>query len=122
MKTVSAFLHDFHPGIQLLRDIRTPHLEDYKRKRFAGEIADTKTKEEIKRELTLRKELENRTTKAPEDNGRFGWLGRWPVQVKVSQTTINYGLQCIQTFLQWAIKQNYLFSNPTAAVERFRLP
>ena len=122
LKTLSAFLHDFHSGVQLLRDIRTLHLEDYKRKRFAGEIADTKTEEEIKRELTLRKELENRKTKTPEDNGRFGWLGRWPVHIKVSQRTINYELQCIQTFLQWAIKQNYLFSNPAPAVERFRLP
>ena len=42
--------------------------------------------------------------------------------LKVSQKTINYELQCIQTFLQWAIKQNYLFSNPAPAVERFRLP
>lgn len=122
LKTLSTFFRDFHAGIQLLRDIRTVHLEDYKRRRFAGEIADTKTAEEIKRDLTLRKELENRTEKTPEDNGRFGWLGHWPVHANVSQKTINYELRCILTFLQWAIKQNYLFSNPASAVERFRLP
>jgi integrase len=122
LKTLNTFVRDFHPGIQLLRDIRTHHLEDYKRKRFAGEIADTKSEEEIERELTLRKELESRTTKTPEDNGRFGWLGRWSVHTQVTQKTINYELQCIHTFLQWAIKQNYLFSNPAVAVEKFRLP
>ena len=30
LKTLNTFLHDFHPGIQLLRDIQTLHLEDYK--------------------------------------------------------------------------------------------
>ncbi len=70
----------------------------------------------------MRKELESRTKKTPEDNGRFGWLGRWQLHQKVTQRTINYELQCIHTFLQWAIKQNYLFSNPATAVEKFRLP
>ncbi len=27
--------------------------------------------------------------------------------------TINYEIQCLQTFFHWAIRQNYLFTNPT---------
>src|SRR5262245_56059058 len=122
LKTFTTFFRCFRPAIQLLRDVHTPHIEDYKRRRRAGEIIESKSDEEISRERNLRQELKNRKTKTPKDNGRSGWLGRWQLHQTVTPRTINYELQCIQTFLQWAIKQNYLFSNPAAAVERFRLP
>jgi integrase len=77
----------------------------------------------LEQERRLRQELELRHRSGQTiDKGKYGWLGRWPIQPKVAQKTINYELQCLQTFLQWAIRQNYLFSNPASAIEHFRIP
>src|SRR5262245_31937131 len=46
LKTFTTFFRNFRPATQLLRDVRTAHIEDYKRRRLAGEIIETKTDEE----------------------------------------------------------------------------
>ena len=122
LRTQCAFFRKFHPRIGFLKDIKPAHIEDYKRKRFAGEVADVDTEKDARREAQLREELEsNPKSGSPQANAKYGWLGRKKLQQKVTQKTINYELQCLHTFLQWAIKQNYLFANPATPVERFRL-
>jgi integrase len=49
-------------------------------------------------------------------------LGRHGIRVRVSPRTINYELRVLFTFFQWAVRRNYLFLNPAATVERFRIP
>jgi integrase/recombinase XerC len=122
LRTQCAFFQKFHPRIVSLKDIKPSHIEDYKRKRFAGEIAETESEEEAKREEQLRRELESMPKSgSPQANAKYGWLGRKKLHQRVTQKTIKYELQCLHTFFQWAIKQNYLFTNPTTPVERFRL-
>jgi integrase len=116
------FFHSFHPRLRLLKDVKSVHIEDYKRRRFAGEIVHEESEEERTREEALRKELrENPRSASPQANAKYGWLGRKRLQQKVTQKTINYEIQCLHTFLHWAIRQNYLFSNPATSVERFRV-
>jgi hypothetical protein len=122
LETQLLFFHDFHPRLRLLKDVKSVHIEDYKPKRFAGEIVHQDSEEEKYWEECLRKELkENPRSGSPQANAKYGWLGRKRLHQKVTQKTINYEIQCLQTFLHWAIRQNYLFSNPATRVERFRV-
>ena len=118
-----CFLQTYHPDIERLRDIKPLHVEDYKRRRSAGEISEQKTAPDEAREQQLRSELarnpKRRTMKA---NAKYGWLGRHTVHSRVSVRTINYELRCLFTFFRWAIKQNFLFVNPVANIEKFRVP
>ena len=106
-----------------MREIKALHVEDYKRRRSAGEISEQKTAADEAREQQLRSELarnpKRRTMKA---NAQYGWLGRHAVHSCVSARTINYELRCLFTFFRWAIKQNLLFVNPVANIEKFRVP
>ena len=44
------------------------------------------------------------------------------VHSRVSAGTVNYELRCLFTFFRWSIKQNHLFANPVAGIEKFRIP
>src|SRR5439155_19091770 len=93
---VRCFLHVRHPEILQLRQIKLAHLEDYKGRRSAGEIADVKTPEDERRESELRAELAQRTGRAtPQANARYGWLGRHGVKAQVTPRTVNYELVCL---------------------------
>ena len=118
-----CFLQTYHPDVERLRDIKPLHIEDYKRRRSAGEISEEKTATDEAREQQLRSELarnpKRRTMKA---NAKYGWLGRHAVHSRVSVRTINYELRCLFTFFRWATKQNHLFVNPATNIEKFRVP
>ena len=118
-----CFLNVFHPEIQRLRDIKLQHIEHYKRRRTTGQITEAKTSEDAAREHQLRVELEHDPKRETmQANAKYGWLGRHQVHPHVSRRTINYELQCLYTFFRWAVKRNYLFVNPAAHVEKFRIP
>ncbi len=119
----TCFLQKFHPSIERLRDIKPQHVEDYKRRRSGGEIVEEKTAEDLEREARLRSELaRNPTRPTMEANAKYGWLGRRSVHSQVSARTVNYELRCLFTFFRWCIKQNHLFANPAANIEKFRIP
>ncbi|MGB6993827.1 MAG: tyrosine-type recombinase/integrase [Thermoanaerobaculia bacterium] len=118
-----AFLAQFHPGAGLLRDLKPLHLEDFKRRRLAGEIQESPAREALERDEELRSELDAKPqTKTPKANAKYGVLGGKRLQKTVTKRTINYELQCLSTFFQWAIRQNHLFTNPAEGIERFRIP
>ena len=52
-----CFLQTNHPDVERLRDIKPLHIEDYKRRRSAGEISEQKTVADEGREQQLRSEL-----------------------------------------------------------------
>jgi site-specific recombinase XerD len=117
-----CFLVKYFPDITLLRQLRPMHLEEYKRRRSEGEITQDKTTEEKNREQALRLLATGRRKEGtPKERAKFGWLGHRGIQRKVSPRTINYELRTLGTFFLWSIKRNYLFLNPAAPVERFRL-
>ena len=73
----TCFLQKFHPSIERLREVKPQHVEDYKRRRNAGEIAEEKTAEDRERETRLRSELaRNPTRPTMEANAKYGCLGR----------------------------------------------
>ncbi len=116
-----CFIPQFHPGLDLLRDVKPLHLEEYKRERFEGSI--TEDVDELEREGALRRELEETPkTGSPQANAKYGWLGRKKLSAKVTKRTINYELQTLGGFFRWCIKHNLLFLNPAETVELFRLP
>jgi len=118
-----CFLIQACPEIQTLRQLRPLHIEEFKRQRAEGAISESATEDELKREQALRSRVGQVETKgAPKRRAQFGWLGRHGVRSKVSPRTINYELRALFTFFQWAIKRNYLFLNPAASIERFRVP
>ena len=122
MRTFTVFLGEFHPVINRLRDIKVSHLEAYKQRRFAGEVRESDSAGDRRRDERLREELiEAPMSGSPQANARYGWLGRKRLHPQVTERTINYELQCLHTFFRWAIKRNHLFSNPASEVERFRL-
>jgi hypothetical protein len=94
LQTQLLFFHNFHPRLRLLKDVKAVHIEDYKRRRFAGEIVHQESEEERTREEGLRKELrENPRSGSPQANAKYGWLGRKRLHQKVTQKTINYEIQ-----------------------------
>src|SRR5258708_446564 len=112
----------YFPDITSLRQLRPMHLEEYKRRRAEGEITQSKTTEEMNREQALRLRATGRRKEGtPKERAKFGWLGHRGIKAHVSPRTINYELRTLGTFFLWAIKRNYLFLNPAAPVERFRL-
>jgi integrase/recombinase XerD len=119
----NCFLANFHPDLKVLREIRPSHVEEYKTRRFEGEIEETKTEEEIAREEALRASMTSRTPNTtPQNNAKYGWLGRHGLRRKVVPRTVNYELRVLFTFFRWCIKKNYLFINPASQIERFRVP
>jgi hypothetical protein len=55
----------------------TAHIEDFKRKRLAGEILQLESEEERSREERLRRDLqESPKSGRPQANAKYGWLGR----------------------------------------------
>src|SRR6266545_4071560 len=72
-----CFLARWYPEVQRVRQLRPSHLEEYKRRRIEGGIVEPPTDAELQRERALRVELAaSRKVSAPQDNARFGWLGR----------------------------------------------
>lgn len=120
---VNCFMDRMHSEHMRLRDVRPAHIEEFKRLRSEGRITDQPTDRERQREQALRLDLNagHVRTKAS-DNAKFGWLGRHGLRVNVTPRTVNYELRVLFTFFHWATKRNYLFLNPSAPVERFRLP
>jgi integrase/recombinase XerC len=119
----NCFLANFHPDLKVLREIRPSHVEEYKTRRFEGEIEERKTEEEVDREKALRASMISRTPNTtPQDNAKYGWLGRHGLRRKVVPRTVNYELRVLFTFFRWCIKHNYLFINPASQIERFRVP
>ena len=122
LKTQWLFFRDFHPRVLLLKDVKPAHIEDYKRKRAAGEIVQAEDHDELNREMQLRRELaQSPKSGSPQANAKYGWLGRKKLHQNVTPKTVNYELQCLHTFFHWAVRQNYLFTNPATSVERFRV-
>lgn len=118
-----CFLVPHCPDVQRLRQVRPLHVEEYKRMRAEGEIEDRKTDDDVRREQALRLQATGRRKEGtPKERAKFGWLGRRLIHRRVSPRTINYELRVLFTFFHWAIKRNYLFLNPAANIERFRLP
>ena len=123
LKTFAMFLESFYPAVHRLRDIKPHHLENYKRRRLAGEITEPDSEDDKLREAQLRAELKQTPRSgSPQANAKYGWLGRKRLHRKVTEKTINYALQSLHTFFGGAIKRNYLFTNPASVVERFRVP
>jgi integrase len=90
---------------------------------FSGEIVEERTAEDLEREAQLRSELARKPTRSTmEANAKYGWLGRHSDHSQVSVLAINYELRCLFTFFRWCIRQNHLFANPVANVEKFRIP
>ena len=119
----TCFLRTYHSDVERLRDIKPLHVEDYKRRRSAGEVTEEKTDADRAREEQLRSELaRNPARPTMKANAKYGWLGRHTIHSRVSVRTINYELRCLFTFFRWAIKQNHLFANPVANIEKFRVP
>ena len=81
------------------------------------------THDECVRDEALRRQaVGRRPDGTPKDTGevrvaRATWR---PAHCRAA--TINYELRVLFTFFLWAIKRNYLFLNPVAPVERFRVP
>ena len=97
--------------------------KDAKRRRSSGEIVEERTAEDLEREAQLRSELaRNPMRPTMEANAKYGWFGRRSVHSQVSLRTINYELRCLFMFFRWCIRQNHLFANPVANVEKFRIP
>jgi integrase len=120
---VDSYLSVHHPGVTLLREVRPPHFEDYKRQRAAGKIVDLPREEERRREDVLRRRLaKEKFRKRPGARGKYGWLGRHPMRPKVTARTINFELRTLTTFSRWARRQNLIFVNPASAVEKLRVP
>jgi len=120
---MTCFLQPFHPDVERLREIKPLHIEDYKRRRTAGEITEERTDEDVTREEQLRAELAKQPNRPTmKANAKYGWLGRHKVHARVTPRTINYELRCLFTFFRWANKQNYLFANPVTNIEKFRVP
>ena len=120
---VDCFLATYHADVDRLRQLRPMHLEEYKRRRSEGTVLEDKTDEVIQREQELRLQLGQQSAKmTAKDRAKFGWLGHRGIKPRVSQRTINYELRVLFTLFLWAIRHNYLFFNPAATVERFRLP
>ena len=119
-----CFLNPVFPDVQRLRQLRPMHLEEYKRRRAEGDIAEATRADERAREQELRLEVAQgaKVGTPKERRARFGWLGRRGIRAKVSPRTINYELRVLFTFFLWCIKRNHLFINPAAMVERFHLP
>ena len=123
LKTFAIFLNNFHPHVERLRHIRTSHLEDYKRQRLAGAVAEPPSEDEMERERRLRQELEAPSRRTGRrTNAKYGWLGRKRLHPRVGKTTINYEIKTLRSFFGWCIRQNYLFLNPAEHVETFRVP
>ena len=117
-----CFLTIHFADVTRMRQLRPLHIEEYKRQRAEGHIADVSTEEDRSREEALRQQVIGRRPGGlPKARAKFGWLGRHGVRERVGLPTINYELRTLFTFCQWAIKQNHLFLNPVTSVERFRV-
>jgi site-specific recombinase XerD len=119
----TLYLARRRPEVTRLRDVKPFHIEEYKRLRSEGAVIDERLPADAEREQKLRVELAARPGRAkPADNAKFGWLGRHSIRATVSARTVNYELLVLFTFFKWAMRRNYLFVNPAAQVERFRIP
>src|SRR5436190_12458154 len=70
-----CFLTTHFPDVQRLRQLRPVHVEEYKRRRAPGEIADPITDDERELEQAQRKQVVGRRPcGTPKDRAKFGWL------------------------------------------------
>jgi site-specific recombinase XerD len=118
-----CFLVPHFPEVRRLRQLRPMHLEEYKRLRHEGAIAQVTSEDDAEREQSLRRQVTGPGHgRSAKDRAQFGWLGHRGISAKVSPRTINYELRALFTFFNWAVKRNALFLNPASNIERFRLP
>jgi len=122
---VECYLPAFQLSVKLLREIKPAHIEDFKERRYSGEIVESEERleAEAKREKKLREALkEEAEAETPAANARYGWLGRKRLRRKVTKRTVNYELRALSTFFRWAKRRNLLLYDPVENVERFRIP
>ena len=120
-----CFLPQFYPGLALLREVKPSHLEEYKRRRLQGGIAEApeRLSTEVAREEEIRQVLAaNPESPRRADNARYGWLGRKRLHPAVTKKTVNYELETLRTFFRFCVARNYILAAPTERVERFKLP
>lgn len=121
----ACYLPQFHPDVKHLREIKPHHLEEYKRQRIEGQIAESQDTLEAAaaREAQLRQTLALHPEAATRgENAQYGWLGRKHLKRIVTKKTVNYELETLRTFFLWCVKRNLLFASPMQHIERFRLP
>src|SRR5581483_6104119 len=118
---VDNFLRPYHPEVQRLRQVTPAHIETYKNRRLAGTLSEIEDPTVDQRETELRA-LSGGRAPTRQTNAKFGWLGRKRFKPAITPRTVNYELQAIRTFFQWAVRRNYLFVNPTSPIERLRIP
>src|SRR5690606_2706481 len=99
-----------------LRQVTPAHLEEYKLRRLNGRIHEVDDDGERKREAQLRSELGQRSS-SRQANAKFGWLGRKRLKPSIAPRTVNYELQVLRTFFQWAVRRNHLIANPASIIE-----
>lgn len=116
-----CFLKPYCPDVLRLRQVTPSHIEEYKLRRLNGKILEVEDEEVRRREAQLRTAVGQRSPSRG-DNAKFGWLGRKRFKSTIVPRTVNYELQTLRTFFQWAVRRNHLFVNPATAVERVRIP
>lgn len=117
-----CFLVQFYGRVKLLHQIRPLHLEEYKRRRINGEIAERERRDDDLREAKLRQRLrETAKSGTPQMNAAYGFLGRKRMSRQVTKTTVNYELKTLSSFFRYWIKQGQLLVNPAENVELFRV-
>jgi len=121
LKTFRAcFLGPHFPDVTRLRQVTPAHIEEYKLRRINGHILEVEDPSMQDRDAALRAEIGG-TAPTRRQNAKFGWLGRKRFRPTVAPRTVNYELQTLRAFFQWAVRRNHLFVNPATDVERLRI-
>ncbi len=115
-----CFLRPHFPEVTRLRQVTPAHIEEYKLRRINGRILEVEDRQAHQREADLRAQTGGKSP-GRKHNAKFGWLGRKRFRPSVAPRTVNYELQTIRTFFQWAVRRNHLFVNPATEVERLRI-
>jgi len=114
-----CFLKEFHTGVHLMRDLKPHHLEDYKRRRLAGGITES-------REAPARVDVSRRCRKSgadwdPVENAKYGVQGGKSLQANVTPQTVQFELRVICTFTKWCCRRNLIFVDPAEGFENLRV-
>lgn len=120
-----CFMAVHHAGVVNLRHVRPAHVEEYKNRRLDGTLKEADDDQQDDRERELRETLAHPVRQTPfsrRDNAKFGWLGRKRFRPVITPRTVNYELRVLSTFFRWAIRRNLLFVDPSAGIERLRVP
>ncbi len=115
-----CFLNPHFPEVTRLRQVTSAHIEEYKVRRANGRILEMEDHQAHQRDAELRAQTGGKSPLRA-NNAKFGWLGRKRFRPTIAPRTVNYELQTIRAFFQWAVRRNYLFVNPATEVERLRI-